>query len=185
MGSADPKIYLEARIVLYSKNHWRLTGTLPANNIFRSYPQLFRRITFAFNHRDISPALKGHIWKMYATRDRSSDEFKATHEQCLREVLCVRQWPQLLRAMKPHLDLLELDLRGLSCPAFGDGLDLCRQGGLFYNNYLAYLIFTPTVDQGEAQKRLSVGIWGKSWVREHIKKILRPGVQPETSKQPE
>ena len=185
MSSADPNFYLEARIVLYSKNQWRLTGTLPANDIFRSYPQLFRHVTFVFNQRNLSPALKSHIWKMYAIRDRLSEECKATHEQCFREILRVSQWPQLLRAMKPHLNLVELVLREIRCPSGGNMVALCQQGGMFYKNYLACLMPTATVNGEKAEKRPRIGFWGTSLERKIIKSIFSANVPPESAKQPE
>lgn len=183
MSKADPKIYLEARIVLYGKNEWRLNGILPENDMFRSYPQLFRRVTFVFNTGNISPALKHHFWKMHAKRDYYSDEFRATHEQCLREVLRAPQWPQLFRAFIPYLDIVALDMRGIKCSGFRDRAGMCEQGGMFYNNYLACLKLKAESDQGTVQKRPRVGFWGTNWERDIIQSLIRPDVPPESVKQ--
>ena len=166
-------------MVLYSKNHWRLTGVLPASNIFTSYPQLFRQVTFIFNNSNISPALKHHIEKMYSSGDHTSEEFKATDEQCLRESLHVPQWSQLLRALIPHLDVVSLDTRELRNLHTGGKLEVCWKGSMYYEHYLTCLIFTETRKQGQASRIPAVQFWGSNWERRFIVSTLRPDDPPE------
>ena len=167
-------------MILYGKNHWRLTGVLPANNIFASYPQLFRQVTFIFNNSNISPALKHHIEKMYSSGDHTSDEFKATDEQCLRESLHVPQWPELLRALIPHLDIVSLDTRKLRHMSTGEKLEVCCKGSMFYEKYLTYLTSTKTIKAGQTSRRPAVRFWGSSWELRFIVSTLRPDHLPES-----
>ena len=121
---------------------------------------------------------------MSTTPDHYGDEFKATHEQCLKEILRVSQWPQLLLALKPHLDLLNLDIRDMRCATSGrDQVELCKKGGMFYNNYLACLVkSTAKSDQEKAQKRPRIGFWGTAWERRFIQGLLNPDPPTESVK---
>ena len=129
-------ISAEVRPILYGKNHWRLTGILPSINIFSSYSQLFRRITLVFDQRHIDKKLEDH---MFDINHKGMERARATHGQCLKEIMRVPQWTKLLCEMVNFLEYIHLDLKEFNCPGDRPRISVFEKGGLFYQYFLAYL----------------------------------------------
>ena len=143
----------EARQVLYARNHWQIGPNLPTENIFKSYPTLFRNVTMVFDQYDVPEEQRMAIQKAAHSRSEESwdvediylTRLRSIHLDCLHAAYGIWRGIQEVIIKLMETSNITLDLENFYCPSGCCRSELLRSRADFHDAFLYLVEVSPSM----------------------------------------